>query len=85
MENLIQVGLKAVMKRKRPFVSKKHKKAKMGFAVTHLHCIVEDQKRVIWSDKTKINYLRSNGRKLVYKSVGESLSDRLVEGTQKFS
>jgi transposase len=81
---LKQVGLKAVVKRKRPFLSKRHRKARMDFAVTHLHWTVEDWKRVIWSDETKINRLGSDGRKWVYKRSGESLSDRLVEGTLKF-
>jgi hypothetical protein len=45
---------------------------------------VEDWKRVIWSDETKINRLGSDGRKWVWKKPGEGLSDRLVEGTVKF-
>jgi hypothetical protein len=45
---------------------------------------VENWKQVIWSDETKINCLGSDRRKWVYKRVGESLSDRLVEGSQKF-
>ena len=39
---------------------------------------------VVWSDETKINRLGSDGRKWVWKKVGEGLSDRLVQGTQKF-
>jgi len=72
------------MKRKRPFLSKKHRKARMDFAIRHLDWTVEDWKRVIWSDETKINYMGSDGRKWTYKRVGEGLSDRLVEGTYKF-
>ena len=45
---------------------------------------MEDWKRVIWSDETKINHLGSDGRKWILKEVGEELNDRLVEGTQKF-
>ena len=82
--NLKKVGLKAVVKKKRPFLSKKHRKTRMDFAVTHLHWTVEDWNQVIWSDETKINCLGSDGRKWVYKRVGKGLSDRLVEETQKF-
>ena len=39
---------------------------------------------VVWSDETKINHLGSDGRKGVWKKPGEGLSDRLVQGTQKF-
>jgi transposase len=45
---------------------------------------VEDWKRVVWSDETKINRLGSDGRKWAWKKAGEGLSDRLVEGTLKF-
>jgi hypothetical protein len=82
--SLKKAGLEAVVKKKKPFLSKRHRKARMDFATTHLYWTVEDWKQVIWSDETKINRLGSDGRKWVYKRVGESLSDRLVEGTQKF-
>ena len=45
---------------------------------------MEDWKRVIWSDETKINRLESDRKRYVWKQAGESLSDRLVEGTVKF-
>ena len=45
---------------------------------------MEDWKHVVWSDETKINHIGSDGRKWVWKRAGESLSDRLVEGTVKF-
>ena len=38
----------------------------------------------MWSDETKINCLGSGGRKWAWKGAGEGLSDRLVQGTQKF-
>jgi Transposase len=82
--SLKKAGLKAVVKNKKPFLLKRHKKVRIDFATTHLYWTVEDWKQVIWSDETKINCLGSDGRKWVYKRVGESLSDRLVEETQKF-
>jgi len=81
---LKDIGMKAVVKKKRPFLSKKHKKARMDFALTHQHWTLEDWKKVVWSDETKINRLGSDGRKWVWKKPGEGLSDRLVQGTQKF-
>ena len=77
-------GMKAVVKKKRPFLSKKHRKARMDFALAHQHWTVEDWKKVVWSNETKINRLGSDGRKWVWKKAGESLSDRLIEGTLKF-
>jgi hypothetical protein len=45
---------------------------------------MEDWKRILWTDETKINRLGSDGRKWGWKEVGEPLSDRLVESTVKF-
>ena len=56
----------------------------MNFALAHQYWTVEDWKRVVWSDETKINRLGSDGRKWVWKKPGEDLNDRLVQGTQKF-
>jgi len=77
-------GMKAVAKKKRPFLSKKHKKQRMDFALTHQDWTVEDWKKVVWSDETKINRMGSDRRKWVWKKAGEGLSDRLVQGTKKF-
>jgi hypothetical protein len=76
--------MKAVVKRKRPFLSKQHRRERLDFAITHQDWTVEDWKTVVWSDETKINRLGSDGRKWVWKKAGEGLSDRLVQGTKKF-
>ena len=55
----------------------------MDFAEAHKDWTVEDWRRVIWSDETKINHLRSDGKKWVWKKPGEELSDRLVQGTSQ--
>ena len=75
--------MKAVVKKK-PLLSARHKREQLDFALTHQHWTVEDWKRVVWSDETKINHLGSDGRKWAWKKVGEGLSDRLVQGTVKF-
>jgi transposase len=77
-------GMRPVVKRKRPFLKPAHRKARLEFAERHQEWTMEDWKRVIWSDETKINRLGSDGRKYVWKDVGEGLNDRLAEGTVKF-
>jgi transposase len=77
-------GLKAVRKKKRPALKPQHKKARMHFAEHHLHWTVDDWKRVIFSDETKINRLGSDGIKWAWKKPGEGLSEHLVEPTVKF-
>jgi len=81
---LKEVGMKAVVKRKRPLLTKKHKRERLDFAMSHKDWTLEDWKKVVWSDETKINRLGSDGRKWVWKKPGEELNDRLVEGTKKF-
>ena len=70
--------MKAAVKRKRPLLKKRHRDARLDFALAHKDWTVEDWKRVIWSDETKINRLGSDGRKWVWKKPGEGLNDRLV-------
>ena len=76
--------MKAVVKRKRPFLSMHHRRERLDFAIAHQDWTVDDWKMVVWSDETKINRLGSDGRKWVWKRAGEGLSDRLVQGTRKF-
>ena len=74
-----EMGMKAVVKKKRPLLTKCHRGERMDFALSHEDRTIGDWKKVFWSDETKINYLGSDGRKWVWKRDGESLSDRLVE------
>ena len=43
---------------------------------------MEDWKRVLWSDETKLNHIGSDGKVYVWK-LGESLSDRTTIPTVK--
>ena len=76
--------MKAVVKKKKVLLTKRHKKERLDFAVAHQDWTVEDWKKVVWSDETKINRLGSDGRKWAWKKPGEGLTERLVEGTLKF-
>jgi len=75
---LKKVGMMAVVKRKRPLLTKKHMRERLDFAIAHQDWTLEDWKKVVWSDETKINRLGSDGRKWVWKKAGEGLSERLV-------
>ena len=81
---LKKTGMKAVVKSKCPLLSNKHHKAGLDFANAYKDWTLEDWKKVIWSDETKINCLGSDGCKWVWKKTGEGLSDRVVQGTVKF-
>lgn len=81
---LEEAGLKATTKKKKPRLSQAHKRRRMDFAQRYQHWTVEDWKRVIWSDETKINRLGSDGRKWCWKKPGSALKDQHVQGTVKF-
>jgi hypothetical protein len=82
--HLKKAGMKAVVKHKCPLLLAQHHKARLDFAHAHKDWTVNDWRRVVWSNKTKINHLGSDGHKWVWKKPNEGLSDRLVEGTVKF-
>jgi hypothetical protein len=77
-------GLKAVKKKKKPLLSQRHRKERLDFAYTHKDWTVEDWKRVIWSDETKINRFGSDGVKYAWVGKGEANSEKAVTGTVKF-
>ena len=60
----------AVVKKKKPFLSKHHRRQHLAFALKYQQRTVEDWKHVIWSDKTKINMFGSDGQKYVWKKKG---------------
>ena len=45
---------------------------------------MDDWKRVIWSDETKINRYGSDGQQYVWERKGESLGERGIQETVKF-
>jgi len=57
--------MKAVVKKKKPLLKPRHRRERFDFALAHHHWTVDDWKRVVWSDETKINCLGSDGRKWV--------------------
>ena len=61
--HLKKSGMKAVVKSKCPLLSTKHCKTCLDFAIAHKDWTIEDWKKAIWSDETKINHLGSDGHK----------------------
>lgn len=74
---------RSVVKTKRPLLKKQHRIARLKFAQDHANWTVEDFKRVLWSDETKINRIASDGRTYTWKKKGEPLSDRTTTPTVK--
>jgi transposase len=82
---LKEAGLRAITKKKKPRLSPRHIRQRLDFAKRHQYWTLEDWKRVIWSDETKINRLGSDGQKWAWKKRGDNiLADHHVQGTVKF-
>jgi len=84
VRNILQKNdFHSVVKKKRPLLKKAHRLERLKFARYHENWTVEDWKRILWSDETKINRIGSDGRSYTWKKKGESLSDRTTTPTVK--
>lgn len=75
---------KAVVKKKKPFLSARHRRERLTFAQKYKDWTLEDWKRVLWSDETKINRFGSDGRKYVWKKKGQPLQEKEIDPTVKY-
>ena len=80
---LQESGLRSATKKKVPMLKKTHHQKWLEFAQKHENWTVDDWKRVLWSDETKINRIGSDGKVYVWKRKGESISDRTTTPTVK--
>ena len=83
---LIQHGLKAVKRIKKPRLCARHIKQRLDFAKRYQHYTVDDWKMVFFSDETKINRLCSDGINWIWKNKDSNLplQPREVQETVKF-
>ena len=51
------------MKKKKPRFIPHYRKERSDTAIKHQHWTLEDWKKVVWLDETKINHLGSDSRK----------------------
>ena len=80
---LRKAGLKSIKKKKKTFLSKKHRKKQLDFAQKYANWTVEDFKRVIWSGERKINRMGSDGLKWTWREPQHAIRDYHVQGTFK--
>ena len=76
--HLKKAGMKSMVMSKCPLLSARHCKAHLDYAYVHKDYTVEDWKKVIWSDETKINCLGSDECKWTWKRTDKGLCDRLL-------
>lgn len=76
-------GLHAIIKPKKPLLRHKNVKARLEWAKAHVNWTVDDWKRVVWSDETKIDRFGSDGKMYAWKRDSEPLLTRHVQQTVK--
>jgi len=81
---LKEASFKAVVKKKKLLLSAVYRKRRLAFALKYQNWTIKDWKKVIWSDKTKINRIGSDGQEYVWTRKGGGLTSREVIGTVKF-
>lgn len=64
-------GLKGYVKRNKPLLTKKHRKARLRFARDHENWTVEDWKQVMFSDEVLFTRVSTSGREFYYKRPGD--------------
>ena len=81
---LKQSGYKASLKKKKPLLTARQKKQRLDFARTHAEWTVEDWKRVIFSDETKVNRISSDGAQWCWSKAGRTDDSKTQKPTVKF-
>ena len=59
---LREAGLDASVQQKKPLLIKRHVLARLSFAYKYKNWTVDDWRRVIFNDETKINLINSDGK-----------------------
>ena len=77
-------GYVARVKRKKPILTNRHKKARLNWAKEKRSWTVEQWQNVVWSDETALTLVQE-GREYTWLKKGEDiLDDKFVQGTKKF-
>lgn len=76
-------NFKAAKKPKKPKLSMKNIAARLRFAKIYKNWTVDDWKRVIWSDETKINRFNSDGVQYFWSHTGKATTSNQIIETVK--
>jgi len=81
---LKSVGLRSGLKRKVPHLTPRHRKLRYEWAKAHKNWSINQWRKVIWSDETKINLFGSDGHRWCWKNRGKGLESRVISQTRKY-
>jgi len=80
---LVSGGLKARIPRKKPFLNPAQRKKRLLWAKNHVSWTLDDWKKVIWSDETRISIFGSDGVFYVRRRPGEECLPECLLPTMK--
>ena len=82
--SLKSLGCACRIKKKKPKLTEKHKKARLAFAKKYESWTTDDWMKVIWSDESKFNLLTSDGKEYYWTNRPEELTEDGITPTLKF-
>jgi transposase len=82
--SLKSFGYACRIKKKKPRLTEKHKKARLAFAKKYESWTSDDWKNVIWSDESKFNLLTSDGKEYYWTNRPAELTEEGISPTLKF-
>lgn len=77
-------GYKARVARKKPFLKRVHKRARLAFALEHENKPLSFWEKILWSDESKFNLVSADGPTKVWRKSGEAYSLSCMRATVKF-
>jgi transposase len=81
---LKSMGYVARVKKKKPMLSEKQRKARLEWARAHAKWTSDDWKHVIWSDEAPFMIVNSDGKEYVWEKPSQIISESSVKPTKKF-
>jgi transposase len=81
---LNSMGFVARLKRKKPKLTEKQKKARFDWAKEYSKFTSDDWRHVIWSDEAPFSIINANGKEYVWEKAGTAISENSVKPTMKF-
>ncbi|EIE82427.1 hypothetical protein RO3G_07132 [Rhizopus delemar RA 99-880] len=79
-----ELGFKATLKKSKPFLSDQHQKNSLKWCKKHQNWTVDDWKKVIFSDETKINIFGPDSNPYTWKEDGAVSRPHHVKQTVKY-
>ena len=80
---LITAGLNGRIARRKPLLLPRHKITHLEWAKAHAQWTDDMWKRVVWSDESKFNIFKSDGRTYIRRRKSEEFNEDCVVGTVK--